>query len=116
MVKGVRFFNNVIIPISAAIIAVFVVSFLIDSCKKKEEQVIAPTLMTRAVTNITSTTATIGFTITNSGSGVVIIKGVCWDIVTNAGANATSACPITTQLGPEYTIDLTGLSPNTKYY
>jgi uncharacterized protein (TIGR02145 family) len=49
----------------------------INSCKK-ESVTSVPTLITAAITNISSNTAICGGTITDEGSGTVLERGVCW--------------------------------------
>jgi lysophospholipase L1-like esterase len=51
-----------------------IITAILHSCKKEE----VPIVKTSAITDITGTTATCGGTITNEGSGAVLIRGVCW--------------------------------------
>jgi uncharacterized protein (TIGR02145 family) len=75
---------------------------------------VVPTLTTVPITNITSTTASSGGAITNSGGAPVIGKGVCWK--TSSGPTITD--PKTDDgIGTvSYVSSLTSLSQGTKYY
>jgi len=50
---------------------------LINSCGEE----VAPTVITSEVTNITGTSATCGGTITDEGSGEILLRGVCWSTI-----------------------------------
>ena len=72
------------------------------------------TVNTLDITAITHTTATCGGNVIADGGSAVTARGVCW----NTSGNPTSADFITTEgigLGT-YISNITGLSPNTKYY
>lgn len=76
---------------------------------------IAPTISTNAVSSIFSTTATLGGTITNTGSSNVTIRGVCWSI--NADPTVDLATKTVDGSGTSsFTSILTGLQPSTTYY
>lgn len=73
-----------------------------------------PTVTTKNVTNVTSTTASCGGNVTNDGGATVHFKGVCWstspnptfdDSHTNDGSGTGN-----------YTSTITGLVENTTYY
>ena len=72
------------------------------------------TVTTGQVTNISTTTAVIGGTITSTGGGSVYERGVCWSnshnptLYDNYSSNGAG-------LG-NYTVSITGLTPNTYYY
>ena len=74
----------------------------------------APTLTTKSVNNITTTTAKSGGLVTSDGGAPVLARGVCWSL----SPNPTIADTKTTDgegIG-SYTSSLTNLQPNTKYY
>jgi uncharacterized protein (TIGR02145 family) len=83
---------------------------ILHSCKKEE----VPTLTTSEVTNITGTTATSGGTITDEGSGTILLRGICWSttktptITDNTTSNGTG-------IGP-FTGIMSGLNEATTYY
>jgi hypothetical protein len=58
---------------------------LFTQCKKSSSDPpnYAPTLTTAAATNITSTSATLGGTITDNGSSAVIEYGICYSTTPN---------------------------------
>ena len=95
------------------VITTGVLLFFLSSCKKDPPKAI-PTLSTNEASNITSTTATIGGTISSDGNVVVTARGVCW---------STNQSPITTDnktsdgsgIG-SFTSPIAGLTPGGTYY
>lgn len=86
---------------------------VVSSCKKDDEPEV-PTLTTSEVTEITSSNAISGGTITDNGGAAVTVRGVCW---------STSPNPTTDDNKTEdgagsgnFTSNITGLQPDTKYY
>lgn len=76
---------------------------------------IAPTISTNVISSISSTTASLGGTITNTGSSNVTIRGVCWS--TNANPTVDLATKTVDGSGTSsFTSNLTGLQPSTTYY
>ena len=75
---------------------------------------VAPTVSTTAATSITSTTAMSGGNVISDGGAVVTARGVCY----STSSNPTISSNITTNGNGtgSYISNLTGLSPNTKYY
>jgi len=74
-----------------------------------------PTLSTAAVSNIATTTATSGGTITTDGGAPVSAKGVVWSTSTNPTVDLATK----TNEGPgavSFTSSLVGLAPNVKYF
>jgi hypothetical protein len=69
-----------------------------------------PTLSTTAVSEITTTAATSGGTITSDGGASVTARGVCWNTILNpvVGSNCTSD-----GTGTGITSSITGLTPGT---
>jgi len=73
-----------------------------------------PTVTTRAVSNITQTTADGGGEVTDSGGGIITVRGVCYgtspnpDILDNTTTDGTGT--------GWFDSNLYGLSPNTTYY
>lgn len=89
--------------------AVFAIS--VTSCKKDKN---GPSITTKAVTSVTSTTATTGGDITDDGGSAVTARGVCW----GASANPTTADSKTTDGSGtgSFTSVITGLTPGTLYH
>lgn len=76
---------------------------------------IAPTISTNAISSLSSTTASLGGTITNTGSSNVTSRGVCWS--TNADPTVDLATKTIDGSGTSsFTSNLTGLQPLTTYY
>jgi len=75
-----------------------------------------PTITTTSASSVTSTSATFGGNVKNDGGATVTARGVCW----SATANTTLADNFTsdgTGTGIfSSNLDLTGLTPNTRYY
>ncbi len=76
--------------------------------------IVAPTVTTAPVINITQTTASSGGDVTSDGGAPVTVRGVCW----NTSPNPTTANNKTTDGSGtgSYKSYLTGLTPNTLYY
>jgi phosphodiesterase/alkaline phosphatase D-like protein len=76
--------------------------------------IIVPTVSTRIITNVTSSSAASGGNVTDEGMGTVTAKGVCW----STSPNPTIA-DNTTKNGSglgTFSSSITGLSGNTTYY
>jgi len=76
---------------------------------------ILPTLTTNAVTNVTSTCATLGGNITDAGIPAYIERGVVYATTPNPTTNDNIAKVTGTETG-NYSIGVCDLSPNTTYY
>jgi phosphodiesterase/alkaline phosphatase D-like protein len=75
---------------------------------------VLPTVTTRTITNITSSSAVSGGNVTDDGGGTVTARGVCWSTSPNptiAGNKTTNG----TGMGI-FTSHITGLAENTTYY
>ena len=70
-----------------------------------------PTLSNPTATNITSTTATIGATVTSLGSPTASAGGMCYDQMSGTTGCNTGGIALGT-----ISRNLTGLTPNTRYY
>nr|HPQ35761.1 FISUMP domain-containing protein [Tenuifilaceae bacterium] len=81
-----------------------------------EKQVLPPlpTVSTKAVTGITTTTAVSGGDVTSIGGFSVITRGVCWS--TSQNPTVSNAHTTDGQGTGTYTSNLTILIPNTTYY
>ncbi|MFO7924143.1 MAG: FISUMP domain-containing protein [Bacteroidales bacterium] len=82
------------------------------------EAVIA-TVTTAEITNITSSTATAGGEVTDDGGPAVTERGVVWSITENPTTDPAEHDGIETDIEGGigvFTIDLTGLDPDTHYY
>lgn len=86
---------------------------IIFSCKKDPPKVL-PTLSTTEVSNITSTTATAGGTISSDGNTVVTARGVCW----SNKENPTISNNITSDKSGigTFSSSITELSPGKNYF
>lgn len=75
---------------------------------------VSPTVTTTAVSGITTTTAISGGNVTSDGGSAVTSRGVCWGTSPDpvlSGSHTSNG----SGLG-SFTSNITGLSPNTKYY
>jgi hypothetical protein len=83
----------------------------VTSCKEDKN---APSLTTKAVTSVTSTSATTGGEITDEGTSAVTARGVCWGAAENPTINDSKTSD-GTGVG-SYTSEITGLTPGTLYH
>lgn len=86
---------------------------LLVTCKKEVIKVLS-TVNTTAATNITSTTATSGGTITNDGGAPVTSRGVCWSL-NQSPTTSDSKTSDDSGIG-SFTSSIVGLSPGGTYY
>jgi len=77
--------------------------------------IVAPTVNTTAITNITTSTATSGGNVTSDGGSTVTAKGVCWSTNTNPTTALTTKTINGTGTG-SFTSSITGLAANTTYH
>ena len=78
------------------------------------QDISAPTVMTSQVTNIGQTTATGGGVVSSDGGAAVTERGVCWSTSHAPSVNGSHA---SSGFGTgSYSVQLTGLLPNTTYY
>lgn len=75
-----------------------------------------PSLVTNEVTDITQTAATGGGTILDNGGATITDRGVCWSTSHNPTINDSHAAVLFGGSLGAYTVQMTGLSPNTTYY
>ena len=77
-----------------------------------EEEIVitAPTVTTAEVTEITTTTATVGGAITNAGNGTISESGICYKT-----GNAEWICVALEAIENAFSTTLTELTPNTTY-
>ena len=73
-----------------------------------------PGVTTASVTNIGSTSATGGGNVISTGGATVTERGICWSMSHNPTLSGNSASS-GTGIG-SYTVNMTGLTPNTTYY
>ena len=73
-----------------------------------------PVLSTHAVNNITSTTATVGGTVTADGGAAVFDRGICYSI--NSTPTVSDNCVHIGQGTGSFSDELTGLFENTTYF
>lgn len=96
-------------PISAIAL---LLSLLCTSCDKKEDGKV--TVMTKPITEITTTSAKSGGNVTATGNFSVGVCGVCWS--ENPSPTTNELFTTDNQGLGEYASSLRNLSPNTKYY
>ncbi len=75
---------------------------------------VAPVVTTGTVSNITTTTATVGGEVTNDGGATVTARGICWS--TSANPTITDNHSSETGTIGTFTSDLSGLIPATMYH
>lgn len=87
-------------------------AFVLYACKKDKPAL--PVLTTTTVTEISYTTATSGGFVINEGGAGVVSMGICW----NTAQKPTIENNMYTTDGSTgaFTVNLTGLTPNTLYY
>ena len=83
----------------------------VTSCKEDKN---SPSLTTKAVTSVTSTSASTGGTITDEGTSAVTARGVCWSTVENPTINDSKTSDGTGT--GEFTSTITGLEPGMLYH
>lgn len=76
---------------------------------------IEPTVLTTAVTNIATTTASSGGNVTSDGGSVILERGICYSLSSNPTILDTKVIDLTASTGI-FTSDINGLIPNTTYY
>jgi uncharacterized protein (TIGR02145 family) len=74
-----------------------------------------PTLTTKAVSSLTSTSAISGGNITSNGGVAITASGVCWSTTSNPTIALSTKTNDVTASG-SYSSNITGLTANTKYY
>jgi len=88
--------------------------WIVEICRFTEQAIVAPTVTTQAVTDITSVTATGNGNVTSDGGATITERGVCWNTTgtpTTGDNKATSAG--TTGV---FTAGMAVLSPSTHYF
>jgi uncharacterized protein (TIGR02145 family) len=73
-----------------------------------------PTVTTGVVTNITTTSAAVGGSVTSSGSSAVTVRGICY--ATTQNPTISNQCLNSGSGTGSFSINITGLNPNTTYY
>ncbi len=74
-----------------------------------------PVVTTTPASNVTSTSAVTGGTVTNSGGSIIIERGICWSTTTVPTISDTKIIDAQATTGT-FTASLTGLTSNTNYY
>jgi uncharacterized protein (TIGR02145 family) len=97
------------------LVASFVLSFVIFSCKKDKKEITLPQLSTVAVTSLSYNTATSGGSITGDGGGTITSSGICWSKTNNTPTVSDSKIAGTTSSG-SFTFVMNNLEENTTYY
>lgn len=75
-----------------------------------------PTVSTGAADVTTARTATGHVTLTNAGSGTVTELGLCWGTSANPTVSNNHAVAAGQEVGTDYAINITGLTPSTPQY
>jgi len=79
------------------------------------KQIEVATLITTAVSSITSTTAVLGGNIADDGGDPVTVRGICWGTAPGPTININNTSD-ESGTGSSFTSKLTNLAPNTTYY
>jgi hypothetical protein len=93
-------------------ILIIIIGTILTECKK--EKATLPILITAAVSNITSSTATSGGNVTDIGGATISASGVCWSTLINPTIT-NSKTTDDTGIGA-YISSITGLTPVTTFY
>jgi hypothetical protein len=93
---------------------VVAVLLLLNSCQKNSDEKSYPNVQTTAVENITNMTALGGGKVVNSGSFVIISKGVCWSL--NQYPTIDGNKSETNSDEESYTCKISGLQPRANYH
>jgi uncharacterized protein (TIGR02145 family) len=93
---------------------VVVVTAFFIACKKDKPKSM-PTVTTAAITNVTTSGATAGGTITSDGNDGISAAGIVWSKTNNTPTTGDSV-KVTTTTSGSYTVNLSGLDFNTTYY
>jgi uncharacterized protein (TIGR02145 family) len=101
--------------IRAALLFTGLTIFFAESCKKTATPPVIPVVTTSALTNVTSSSATCGGTITSDGGSAITTSGIVWS-KTNTTPTITDSIISSTTTSGSYTVNLTGLDFNTTYY
>lgn len=81
------------------------------------QKLVLPTLTTKAITNITVSSAKTGGTISDNGWANVAVAGICYDTVPNPTLESNTVMTIVVGSGVgSFNINMTGLSDSTTYY
>jgi hypothetical protein len=81
----------------------------------KTNPAVPPTITTKAVTNITTTSASIGGDISSSGDAPITARGTVWSTVTGPTVSLSSKTTDGSGIG-SFISSLTGLTAGTRYY
>jgi uncharacterized protein (TIGR02145 family) len=87
---------------------------LILTCSCEQDTI--PVLSTSDVSNITPIKATCGGIVTDEGSGIARLRGVCWSTTMNPTIDAHEGITYKGSGTGAFRSELTGLCPGTKYY
>ena len=104
-----RLFKN-----SLIVILLFGTAMYLPSCKKEENPLTPPVVLTSNVSDITQNTALIEGTVTDNGGTDILIIGSCW----STSPNPTISSNKTSNIGGSgsFTSNITGLTASTNYY
>ncbi len=94
-------------------VSIFVILLSLNpGCRKKP---VLPTITLSEITEITESTAMGNAEITDDGNSEIVLRGICWDTVTNPDINSSLINTSTAGSG-SFNCKLISLSPNTTYY
>ena len=93
------------------LIVLVVTIVLLNACKK---EAVIPTVTTDDISGITLVSATSGGNVTSDGDADVTARGVCWSTTQNPDLNSSKTSDGTGS--GSFTSEITGLTPDTKYY
>lgn len=88
--------------------------WIIEVDRFTESAIVAPTVTTSDPTNVGQDTCTGNGNVTADGGGDITERGVCWG--TSANPTTSNSKATTSGTTGTYTVDVTGLTPNTLYH
>ena len=75
-----------------------------------------PIVKTNSAGSITATGATCGGNVTSDGGSSIIRRGICWSTSSNPEENTSQTAYHNNNTTGSFSLDITGLSPNTTYH
>jgi uncharacterized protein (TIGR02145 family) len=89
-------------------------AFSVRCVRDPENAIKSPTIITKEVSSITSTTAKTGGNVINVGGPIVTARGVCWS--TSANPTIMNSCSSDGKGAGTYASSITGLTAKTTYF
>ncbi len=106
LIKRTRYFTFLLV----------ILTLMISACSKDTgDTVTIPLISTSMVTNITSTTASCGGTVTSDGGAAITARGICWSTAVDPTLTDFKSSDGSLGTG-SYNCNIFGLTGNTTYY